>query len=64
VQDVRVLRKTSVVLNTALQSNQIKSNEIYLLKTHHISMQQVVKQLMSRANKAQKSTYSDPETTS
>ena len=41
-----------------------KSNQIYLLKTHHISMQQVVKQLMSRANKAQKSTYSDPKTTS
>ena len=36
--------------------NLIKSNQIYLLKTHHTSMQQVVKQLISRANKAQKST--------
>jgi len=42
-------------------NSQIK---FYLLKTHHISMQQVAKQLMSRANKAQKSTYSDPKTTS
>jgi len=36
--------------------NLIKSNQIYLLKTHHTSMQQVAKQLISRANKAQKST--------
>ena len=43
--------------------NMVKSNQIYLLKTHHISMQQVVKQLISRANKAQKSTYSDPKRT-
>ena len=52
------------VCAVCLLLGRIKSNQIYLLKTHHISMQQVVKQSMSRVNKAQKCTYSDPKTTS
>jgi len=52
----------AVLKNICVASNQIKSN-LFALNTH-ISMQQVVKAVDERANKAQKSTYSDPKTTS
>jgi len=58
--EVEAKQRVAFCVLWAKVSSVESNHQIYLLKIHHISMQQVAKQLMSRANKAQKSTYSDP----
>jgi len=51
----------SVAHYSTKTSNQI---QLYLLKTHHIQTQQVVKTVDKQDQQGSKSTYSDPKTAS